>query len=367
MTLSKIYMQSCAFAFFAVGVLTLAAPAQAGFEFTPPAVTAPQPGPAGVADMPANTGPLTPEPDSLPVAGVPVENVDSDSLPVVADDGKQAVGMKTIPARPAPVAEPATPEPVEEVTMSTAPVPAPAPVSQPDQQQAPFETTPIQGFGSDMPLAMALRDIVPARYAFAFENSSIAATKISWQGGKAWLQVLDDALMPSGLSAHIEGNVVRIGYGQTAAHNTTLGNDAPSESPQPAAMAEPAPQSYPARNKPLNLTNETEPAEPATAPAPVTASVSAKDMMVDLNRPSRWQARPGSTLRQVLDNWSQTAHVDLQWLTPYDYPINNTFVYEGTFNEAVSSLLSSYSRENPRPRGRLYPNAPDGPSVLMVN
>lgn len=57
----------------------------------------------------------------------------------------------------------------------------------------------IEGFGNDMPLALALRQIVPARYAFKFSEGVNAGKKVSWEGGKPWNDVLENALKPAGI------------------------------------------------------------------------------------------------------------------------------------------------------------------------
>lgn len=57
----------------------------------------------------------------------------------------------------------------------------------------------IDGFGKDLPLALALRQVVPARYAFSFGQGVNAGTKVSWVGGKPWNEVLEATLTPIGL------------------------------------------------------------------------------------------------------------------------------------------------------------------------
>ena len=54
----------------------------------------------------------------------------------------------------------------------------------------------IEGFGNDMPLALALRQIVPAQYAFSFGKDVNPGATISWTGGQPWNSVLSAALAP---------------------------------------------------------------------------------------------------------------------------------------------------------------------------
>ncbi|HRC27259.1 MAG TPA: TcpQ domain-containing protein, partial [Alphaproteobacteria bacterium] len=66
------------------------------------------------------------------------------------------------------------------------------------------------GFGRDVPLAMALRQVVPPSYGFSFADGVDQGQRVSWAGGKPWDQALDAALRPKGLGASISGNAVHI-------------------------------------------------------------------------------------------------------------------------------------------------------------
>lgn len=66
------------------------------------------------------------------------------------------------------------------------------------------------GFGRDLPLALALSQIVPPEYSYAFEKDVNVGTTVSWQGGKPWNAVLDEMLATSGMRAIIEGSQVTI-------------------------------------------------------------------------------------------------------------------------------------------------------------
>lgn len=63
----------------------------------------------------------------------------------------------------------------------------------------------IEGFGTDIPLALALRQIVPAQYAFSFGTDVNPGTTISWTGGQPWNSVLEMALTPRNIAFKLEG------------------------------------------------------------------------------------------------------------------------------------------------------------------
>ena len=66
------------------------------------------------------------------------------------------------------------------------------------------------GFGKELPLALAMSQVVPADYSFSFANDVDAGSTVSWQGGKPWNEVLNDMLAPKGLTAIISGRQVTI-------------------------------------------------------------------------------------------------------------------------------------------------------------
>ncbi len=68
----------------------------------------------------------------------------------------------------------------------------------------------VQGFGRDMPLALALTQVIPPNYALSFGNGVNPGMSVSWEGGRPWNQVLQDMLGQAGLSVNISGQVVMV-------------------------------------------------------------------------------------------------------------------------------------------------------------
>ncbi len=103
---------------------------------------------------------------------------------------------------------------VQPVTAAAPRMPQPAPVITPAQQAqaTPANTgfTEAVGFGRDLPLALALSQVVPPDYSYAFSPDVNVGTNVSWQGGKPWNQVLDEMLAPNGMRAVIENNTITI-------------------------------------------------------------------------------------------------------------------------------------------------------------
>lgn len=350
--------------------------AQAGFDWAPPPVVVQQP--AAPAEV-QQSGPLTPEPDSalpVPVGAVetaPVVKAEPTSLPTPEVTAERALSA----APTQPVAEPSTeplivdnttPAPVIDQTTAlplpaqdakVAPAPAVEPVLAPAAAAIPSEPVvqaeaPVEGFGKDIPLAIALREIAPSKYAYSFNPRDLGGAKISWRGGKPWREVLQSALTPLNLTMVVTDNVILISQKHTPV--SAVSQSAPA--PVSAATEEPMPLvEAPKSDVVSDAVSAPAPAEKAPL---VTGAVDMKSVL-------KWEARPGTTLRKTLESWSKLASVELNWSTAYDYPIQSSFYFDGTFSDAVASLLSSYGGESQKPKGRFYPNLPEGPSVLMIN
>lgn len=66
------------------------------------------------------------------------------------------------------------------------------------------------GFGRDLPLGLALSQVIPSEFSHSYVEGVDAGTTVSWEGGSPWNQVLQDMLKPKNLTASIEGNRVII-------------------------------------------------------------------------------------------------------------------------------------------------------------
>lgn len=253
----------------ATGV-TLAVPALAGFEWSPP----PPPAAAAKTDVPGvpvmPPAPPTPvESMALPMDGGPVPDTVLDTNPqdrplavleAPADAGFESALPSAAPAARRAAASSYVAAPMMPRGPEAVPVPPPAP--QPQAQVSPVMGAPLhaspfmkapvraaaplsassmvafpetEGFGRDIPLALALQQIVPPGYSFAFGRAVNPGIRVSWEGGQPWNEVLQQVLAPHGLMPAIEGNVVRVQSG-TAPMNIPM--NAPVASPMvPSAPA----------------------------------------------------------------------------------------------------------------------------------
>ncbi len=141
------------------------------------------------------------------------KNVESEPLAPMAlsDTGMSAMMGGEVPPLPG----------YDSVTMATnaAPhIPSARPAYEPSAVM-PLSTkasgvyTEAVGFRRDLPLALALSQVIPTHYALSFNTGVDAGSNVSWEGGKPWNQVLNDMLTPLGLRADISGKTVSIRKG----------------------------------------------------------------------------------------------------------------------------------------------------------
>lgn len=324
-----------------------------------PVMAEPLPGTMG--DMQAGA-PIATIPDG-PASAAPIYGAGMTDDPITwnqnrtAPQAKTGIASKGTPAARAPQ-NVLPPETVALYSQTNSPVMAPGNTAA--QQAAYSNYTVADGFGSDLPLVMAIRQIVPPQYGFVFDEGIDLSSRVSWQGGRPWDLVLQDTLSPMRLNAVINGNTVSIV--RTAAPAQVQANAAPQMmgdfAQNNGLMATPVSMMAPANGMAGPVISDG--AMPAQA-RPVAATTGS-----DLMASATWTAPRASTLRNILEDWSQRAGVELYWASEYDYPVQSAVNVQGTFEEAVQVLLKGLSDSKPRPLGRLHPNLPNGPAVLVI-
>lgn len=332
-------------------VLLLAAPAQAGFEWK------------GVA--PQAAAPAAPASDM------------SGLEPVISWDG-------ATPQMPAQKVEGV------EVTDITASATSPQMLTPAEMTSTPAAEV-VSGFGSDLPLAIALQQVVPAGYQFSFATDIDPGMNVSWQGGQSWERVLADMLSHQGLGYRVQKNTVLIARADAvtpAASNPvtirrqkpsfilrnpfTSGNNTPAASSAAVAtMDQPALAPAPVQHAEMTMAPEMTYAPVSLAPAAGSSShiQMAQEPIQVMQAPttvaSPWNAARGETLRDVLKKWSDAAGVELYWSIDYDYRVAENVNVAGTYDEAVGRMLDMFSASRPQPFGQLHQGG-DGPRVLVV-
>ena len=341
-----------------IPAMMLALPAHAAFEWIPPANTpsssegyraAPI---ASPGDFEANMVPMPEKQPSAPVAQsasvtatktATVQWENSPALPVSAPVTNQPANLTA--AAPRPLATPVIK------------IPDPLLTKNPDM---------VEGFGRDVPLTIATRQIVPSSYVVQYGQGVDPNMSVTWSGGRLWKDALMDSLTEKNLKASIVGDTVLI---ESVVAPAPIAEPAPVQTPAPiVAQSAPTPLPPVAEVKlpPVADATQTAMADTGTAMSSPMQPATINDAAPALPVSQMWIAPRASTLRQILTDWCREANVQLQWSAQYDYPLMSDVQISGTFENAVETLLSGLVDAQPRPVARLHPNEPTGPAVLVV-
>ncbi len=371
----------------------MAAPsAQAGFQWVPADNVGTSPAPAPALPLPTPSTPdfapkiiEGPAPSTL-VAPAPAPTL-APAAPTVSAAPKT---LPTLPSEPLPA-------PVTSRTFE--PLPVPEASAQPPAEKE----SVVRGFANNVPLSVALRQVLPPDYGFSVGQDVSLGTLVSWRGGAPWREVLKSMLLPAGLASKEEGQMIQIVPAKESSA-ASEGLFAPPLKLGPEAKIAPLKEPSPLQIEDLPVSGKAEPAfvpeEPKLAPlaplppaqpVPSRGSVPASEgrTMGYLNPPASiqplpvranaplalsgqteafdvWSGEKGETLRGLLEKWCARAGVDLSWQSEYDYPLQARVAFSGSFEEAVRALLSGFQEAKPQPVGRLHQNQAVGQTVLVV-
>lgn len=87
---------------------------------------------------------------------------------------------------------------------------SPNPPARPGRSSPPPAQAVIQGYGTDIPLSFAVRQIVPRAFQVVFGPGVERDRTVSWVGGKPWRTALQDAVRPLGLRVEVTGQTARL-------------------------------------------------------------------------------------------------------------------------------------------------------------
>ena len=171
----------------AVSSVVPAIPALAGFNFR---------NQNGVAEGPADSRGTSP---AVPAGEVSREEL---ALPMPGENLSALQGAGAASKGGAPEFTPGM-KTLKAPGQDNAPVVAAAPADTSGQMM-------VAGFGKELPLALAMEQIVPSGMVPAPAQDVDVSRTVSWEGGKPWQTVLNDAIAPLGLVSRVDGKQVRV-------------------------------------------------------------------------------------------------------------------------------------------------------------
>jgi len=178
------------------------------------------------------------------------------------------------------------------------------------------------GFGNNIPLELAVNQIVPDEWEVSFAPGVDRTILVSWSGNRLWREVLAGVTGPYNYRVVYQETGLRIE--PVAGHMMAT----PAQTPPPQ----------------VTTTSFSEALEPPEM-APV------------------WHARAGRSLHQTLHDWmDDNTGWTLAWESDHDYRLRASADFYGNFVEAAEKLIRTFANADPPLRGTFY----HGNNVLVI-
>lgn len=223
------------------------------------------------------------------------------------------------------------------------------------------------GFGKDIPIGAAARQIVPEGFKVEMAEGVDAGAKATWSGG-GWRQSLAAAARSAGYAAVISGETVRI---VKSAKPVAVSAASESEAVESKKVRRAA---APVRHTERHVERRSSRSARATdtiIERESVETVSSSGFVIVSAKPDRaperdgWKkyeskssapapvaasfvVREGQNLRSVLEEWSGRSGWRLVWNSEYSYALNSSAQFKGTFHEAAHELLRSMAHVRPQ-------------------
>ena len=180
------------------------------------------------------------------------------------------------------------------------------------------QAEPVRGFGRDVPMSAAMRQVVPDGWSVSYGVGVDAAQIVSWRGAEDWHSVVDEMCNRRGLtvSYDAEGRSVRVTRSdeqrvQVASNNSRGG----FVMIPPRGGQEGDWQNY-----------------QGGSPAQAGGS---------------WVAKKDQTLRSVLGEWAQRAGWTIAYQSGFEYRLEAGAAFGGDFIQASGDLVRSMQSAKP--------------------
>ena len=324
--LRRIFNKSCV-SILALGVVVSAMPAYAGFEWVPSG--------AGATNPPTVSGAYVSAPSVVSMTPSVATSMPEVVSPVVVSGVSRPSSIGAVPVAGR-----------DRVDLATATIGVGAPITD----------DVVQGFAAQIPLVLALRQVLPAGYGFSLDQGVDMDALVSYKGGKSWRETLGAMLGSVGLVSHEQGMSVAI------SNASSVGLSAGSA--HSAVAAKSASDALPVVLQPT-MSDVNVPVVDARGSLVVPSPLGVAPPGVD-GGDSGWAVMRGDTVRKALTEWCLRAGVELQWLAEYDYPVEASAHFSGGFEDALRGLLAGFESAHPQPIAELHSNPGAGQGVLVV-
>lgn len=229
------------------------------------------------------------------------------------------------------------------------------------------------GFGKNIPLELAVRQIVPEGTTVQLADGVDAKVRVSWDGASGWRKSLEQAVAGAGYVMAVADNKITISRAGAVIEQVASVEAKPASgaAPKPAAPAKPSkPKKKPgpaAQPKPVVempvvsgggfvLIPET------VQTAKADGGWTEYDQQAETVRVPEWVVKPGDDLNATLSAWAEKEGWRLVWESEYIYELTSAAKFRGDFVTATTELLRSMQDARPVITAQFY----QGNKVLVV-
>ncbi len=189
----------------------------AAFEWTPPSkvVDAPAPTATPAMETAPDMDPLSPSPvmeEEIDAKdGLTPDMVEEDPIEYIEGQEPKTMGAAIAPAPVNQAVAHDLKEIIQEAEQRNDITPVAAIPETEQLDSLPADPNIVMGFGNNLPLVMAVRQIIPQNKPYAFAKDVDLSTLVSWKGGATWQETLDQIIAEQGLRISYDADAIRIG------------------------------------------------------------------------------------------------------------------------------------------------------------
>lgn len=187
------------------------------------------------------------------------------------------------------------------------------------QTGTPIISAPLKGWGKDIPLSTALKQVVPDGWKAKKMGSVDLNKKVNWNGNKPWVNVLDDLAVQNGFKANVDWNSKTLTISSTNSFENKVANPVVS-----------------------SVSTTSRPVFSGTSVSS-TGSVSPS---YSYSSGRTWQLVSTKTLKENIQQWANDAGWTLSWAAP-DYPIVGNMTLTGQIDAAdgpIARVVAAYAK-----------------------
>ncbi len=199
------------------------------------------------------------------------------------------------------------------------------------QVGAPMPGPALQGWADQIPLSLALEQIVPSGWKVETKGVDVSKT-VSWKGGRSWHAIVGDLAYGNRFDARIDWVDQTVSLGPVGSLAPSVaGSPAPVRKETGGVEAAPAPF--------VATTPIVRPAAPVAAPV-VTLSPAPPPV-------ASWTLDPSMTLKENVEAWAKKAGWNRVVWEGADYPVVAAATFTGAFESPegpLAKLIAAYDK-----------------------